>query len=91
MSDSQHEEGRGMKTTPWTLDRTINVPLFVTLALAVLGGVAWAGRTDQRIANLEQGVKEIPVMSQQLAEIKAQNTATLRDINRLQGQVDGLK
>lgn len=58
-----------MKTTPWTLDRTINLPFLLTAAVAFASAISFAAKTDNRLANLENATRSVPELSAQLGRL----------------------
>jgi hypothetical protein len=59
MSNFDPEAGADQKatrlqTTPWVIDRTINLPFLATCATIMAAAVAFGTKTDERLSNLEQ-------------------------------------
>lgn len=62
-------EARSMRSTPWTLDKTINLPFLLTAAVAFATAISFAAKTDNRLANLEASTKAVPELSAQMERL----------------------
>lgn len=47
-------EGETVRSTPWRLDKTINLPMLFTVFTGVVTASIWAGNMNQRMTNVEQ-------------------------------------
>jgi hypothetical protein len=72
-----------MRTTPWVLDRTINLPFLVTVFVIMTSGVLWASKTDNRLANVEMAVAPIAAMSAKLERMDERSEGIRRDLDRV--------
>lgn len=72
-----------MKSTPWTLDKTINLPFLITVAVLFASSIAFATRTDNRLAVLEQQTSQIAEMRAKLERMDERSAMLQSDVNRL--------
>lgn len=94
MADEEHEGTEPMRVTPWTLDKTINVPMMFTVFTAIVTVSIWAGNMNQRMSNVEASVKRIDDtvsrISDQQADIKVideRSTQNRKDLDRLIAEI----
>lgn len=75
-----------MKVTPFTFDRTINLPFLVTVVLAIAAGSAWTSKMDNRMTAVERSTSGLQEMRERIARMdeRGENTkATIARIERL--------
>lgn len=73
-----------MKMTPFTLDRTINLPFLVTVVIAIAAGSAWASNTDRRLQGVEQATAGLPEVRERIARMDERGEATKASIARIE-------
>lgn len=70
-----------MKQTPWTIDKTVNLPFLITVASAVVAAAMWATKTDNQLTDLQNATAAIPAMSAKLERLDERSEAMRRDID----------
>lgn len=74
-----------MRVTPFTFDRTINLPFLVTVVLAIAAGAAWTSKMDNRMTNVEVSTAGLPEMRERLARMDERGENTKAAIARIEG------
>lgn len=91
---NEEREGSEMRTTPWRLDKTINLPMLFTVFTGVVTASIWAGNMNQRMTNVEQSIQRIETnlskISDQSSNIKVLDERSVRnraDIDRVIAEI----
>lgn len=77
-----------MKTTPWMIDRTINVPFLVTVLSGVIAGAVWASTMDHRLARVEEQMDAIPAMAQTLVRMDERGEGSSRRLESIERELE---
>ncbi len=80
-----------MKTTPWMIDRTINLPFLGTVFAAVLGGAVWASTISNRVSDLAAQVEAIPEIQVRVARMDERGSANRATLDRIERQLERLE
>ncbi|HRD47420.1 MAG TPA: hypothetical protein PLF78_13160 [Caulobacter sp.] len=70
------------------LDRQVTLAVIVTIAIQAAGGLLWAGRASARIDELSRRVEGQSEMSERLARLEEQVSATRLTLERLERRLE---
>ncbi len=77
-----------MQVTPFSFDRTINLPFLVTVVLAIAAGSAWTSKIDNRMTAVESSTAGLPEMRERLARIDERGESTKAAILRIEEAIE---
>lgn len=77
-----------MTTPRFRLDRQVTLAVIVTIAIQAAGGLLWAGRASARIDELSRRVEGQGEMSERLARLEEQVSATRLTLERLERRLE---
>ena len=72
----------------WRLDRQISLGLLLALIVQTSGALLWAGRTAERIDQLELRLEAQANVVERLARLEEQAVATRTVLSRIEGKLD---
>ena len=72
----------------WRLDRQISLGLLLALIVQTSGALLWAGRTAERIDQLELRLEAQAGVVERLARLEEQAVATRTVLGRIEGKLD---
>lgn len=73
---------------PFRLDRQVTLAVIVTIAIQAGGGLLWAGRASARIDDLQRRVEGQSEMSERLARLEEQVSATRLTLERVERRLE---
>ncbi len=80
-----------MKTTPWTIDRSINLPFLGTVFAAVISGAVWASMISSRMDRVESQVDAIPESQLRVARMDERGASNRETLARMERQLERLE
>ncbi|WLJ71094.1 hypothetical protein [Sphingomonas phage Kimi] len=87
-------EGETVRSTPWRLDKTINLPMLFTVFTGVVTASIWAGNMNQRMTNVEQSIQRIESTLTQVSEqsnnirvLDERSNQTRKDLDRVIAEI----
>ena len=72
----------------WKLDRQVSLGLLLALIVQTSGALLWAGRTAERIDQLELRLEAQAGVVERLARLEEQAVATRTVLSRIEGKLD---
>lgn len=76
-----------MNVTPFTFDRTINLPFLVTVAAAIIAGTIWTSNMDSRMQSVEQATAGLPEMRESIARMDERGDASRATLARIEREL----
>ena len=74
--------------TEWKIDRQISLGLLLALIVQTSGALLWAGRTAERIDQLEMRLEAQADVTERLARLEEQALATRTVLSRIEAKLD---
>jgi hypothetical protein len=74
--------------TEWRIDRQVSLGLLLALVLQTSGALLWAGRTAERIEQLEVRLGAQAGVVERLARLEEQALATRAALGRIEAKLD---
>lgn len=88
VGEDKERETVHVRTTPWTIDRTVNLPFLMAVVMAMVTALIWGGRMDNRMSNVEKVTADIPEISRRLERIDERSEGVRRDLDRALRQIE---
>jgi type VI protein secretion system component VasK len=73
---------------PLRLERTISLALLVAVVLETVGALLWAGRTVQRVEQVEAALRVQAPVAERLARLEEQSSANRATLERIERKID---
>lgn len=80
-----------MKVTPFTFDRTINLPFLVTVFLALVSAVVWTSGVNHRLERLEDRTQGLPEIEVRLARMDERDEASKATLARIEQRMNDME
>lgn len=80
-----------VRTTPVTLDLTINLPFLLTVAGMLAAASTWAASSNARLERLEERTRDMPAMTERLARIDERGASAAESFARIERRLDRIE
>lgn len=92
MADLPTTQSSGpVRTTPVTLDLTINLPFLLTVAGMLAAAATWAADSSARLERLEERTRDVPAITERLARIDERGNSGAESLARIERRLDRIE